>query len=77
MAYKKTRVKSHVWTKDGIKELAQLWESKSTQDIADEMGLEKFQVAYMATAIRKVYPKLLPKKHRQGMIQSLIKEALG
>lgn len=68
---------AHQWTKDEIKMLAKLWTSKSVQDIADEMGLQKTQVSYMANAVRKIYPNLMPKKHRNGEIQSLIREALG
>ena len=69
--------KSHQWTKDEIKMLAKLWTSMNVEQIADRMGLEKTQVSYMAMEVRKLYPKLMPKKHRAGVIRSLIREALG
>ena len=68
---------THSWTIKDIKELAQLWKTKSSEDIANEMGLRKEQVMYMAMEIRKVYPKVMPKKHRIGKTRNLITEALG
>ena len=74
---KKVKNETHSWTKDEIKMLGKLWTSQSSQEIADKMGLRKEQVSYMANEIRKVYPKLIPKKHREGYMRNLIVEALG
>jgi hypothetical protein len=68
---------THSWTKDEIKKLAKLWTSHNIDDIATEMGLQKTQVSYMANAIRKIYPNLMPRKHRNGQIGALIRETLG
>ena len=75
MKYKKAE--THQWTKDEIKKLAKVWESKTMNELATEFGLEKTQLTYIAGKIRKVFPKLLAKKHRRGEMNALITEALG
>jgi len=76
MAYKKVK-SAHSWTKDEIKKLAKVWESKTMDELAEEFGLNKTQVSYMAGEVRKIFPKLLTKKNRRGEMQALIREALG
>lgn len=59
-----------------IRQFHALWESKSAQEIADEMGLNRAQVAYVAARIRKAGYEL-PHKRINGYWDTLIKEALG
>lgn len=77
MTKKYVPVVNHQWTKDEIKKLVRIWDSMTLGEVAEEMGLEKTQVQYMANEVRKLYPKFLAKKHRRGVIMGLIKEALG
>jgi hypothetical protein len=75
MAYK--NVKTHSWTKDEIKKLAKVWESKTMDELAEEFGVERTQLSYIVGEVRKEYPKLLTKKHSIGKLRALIIEALG
>lgn len=53
-----------------------LWETESTDDIAKAIKLEKVQVSYLVSQMRKAGVKL-PKKHRAGYLHNLIKEVMG
>lgn len=66
-----------MWTADEIKQISKLWESHTITEMAEKLGVNEQQVIYMGTQIRKVYPKLVPKKHRKGYISNLIKQTLG
>lgn len=73
--YKNDGSDKHMFTKKDILAVVDLWEKKGTQEIADEMGLTKNQIVYLAVQIRNSGYKL-PKKKKNGYIQSLVKEAL-
>lgn len=67
------RVQRHQYTKNEIRQIANLWETESIQDIAESLHLERKHVQYVANQIRKAgYP--LAKKHKNGVMQSLIKQ---
>jgi len=68
---------SKQWTKDDIKKVVRIWTSMSGDEICDELAISKNQLYYIVRQIREVAPKALPKKHRVGVIQNLIKEALA
>lgn len=76
MAYKKV-TKRHSWTKEDIKKIVKLWENNTTEEIADEIGIDKSQVYYIAYEIRKIYPKLVQRKSIRGRLRNLITETLG
>lgn len=65
-----------LWTGNEIKMVVKLWESKTTADLAEELGRPVQSVQALATKIRKAgYP--LKRKMMRGTLQSLIKETLG
>lgn len=76
IALKSGGTKSHMWTKDEIKKIFEIWESSTIDEVAEELGIERIQVQYMANQIRAAGYELA-KKHRKGYLSSLIKEALG
>ena len=64
---------NHMWTKDNVKKLLALWDTKSMREIADEIGVEVKNVQYMAHNLRlKGFP--LAKKHVTGQLQTLLNE---
>ena len=64
------------YTAQDIRAVVRLWESKTTDEIAAELGRSKQSVGYIANAIRKAGHRL-PRKHKIGSLQNLIKETLG
>ncbi len=62
-----------MWTKDEMRTLFNLWESHSTEEIADVLGRNREAISYMAKKLRQHGLKIAKKK-RVGVIQSLIKE---
>ncbi len=69
---KKQRI---TWTQDQIKKLSRLWNDKSSEEIANELGVERKQVIYMAYQIRKAGFELT-RKRKRGELRSLIVESL-
>jgi hypothetical protein len=63
---------NHMWTREEIRKVLKLWESRDTHQIAHELGVQPAQVSYIAGEIRKVNPKFCPKKNRAGYLRSLI-----
>lgn len=72
----KTMTKYHMWTKEEIKKFVQIWDSKTLDELVEEMGLTRSQLISMAYYIRKAGYKL-PRKRKNGYLLSLIKEALN
>ena len=69
-------IKKHImWTKSEIKSVSTLWETHTTQEIADELGRTNSQVTQMAQKMREAGVNL-PKKHRAAYISNLINEFL-
>ena len=66
----------HQWTKDEIKALVSLWDTKTTLEIAAELNLKNNQVTYMAKRVRDS-GYALPKHRRNGYMASLVKEAIA
>jgi len=66
-----------MWTKDDLKLVLKLWESKTTDEIAAELGVVPQMIHYVAKQIRLVDPKALPKKHRIGELQALIRDVFA
>ena len=42
-----------MWTKENIKTVLQLWDTLSKEEIAEKIGCEASQVAYIAAQVRK------------------------
>lgn len=64
------------WTTDEIKTVVNLWETKTNQEIAEELNRTPKAVVQLAAKIRAVgYP--LKKKHQRSVLQNLIKQALN
>lgn len=72
---KKTKV-SKPFTKQEIKAIIKLWETKTTQEIAAEINRSTGSVQYMANVIRKSGYHL-PRKSQKGTIRLLVKEVLN
>ena len=68
--------KTHQWTKAEVKKVAQIWDKKSADEIASELGVKTIQVNYIVMQMRKAGFNL-PRKHRKGTLQVLLKEALA
>lgn len=64
------------FTKENIREVMDLWESKTTDQIAEKLGVNRNSITYIANIIRKEGVRL-PKKHRVGYIRGLIKEVIA
>jgi transposase len=64
------------YTKDEIKAVITLWEDKSTQEIAEELGRKTSSIGYIANAIRKEGYRL-PKKTKRGTFNLLVKEVIA
>lgn len=71
---KHSRQRQHkMWTKEEFKTVMTLWSSKSTQEIADELGRKTHGISSIAQLLRKAGLDL-PKKHRNGYLNNLIEE---
>lgn len=64
-----------MWTKDELKKVLKMWDSKTTEEIAEELGVKKVQVQGIANKFRKLGVKLA-KKHRVGYMNNLMKEVI-
>jgi transposase len=64
------------FTKDEIKAVITLWEDKSTNEIAEELGRRTSSICYIANAIRKE-GYTLSKKTKRGTMNLLIKEVIA
>jgi len=64
-----------MWTKQDIMKVIDIWDSKSTDDIAKELGVSKKQITALAYRIRKVYP--LQRKRNNGTLRLLIEETVS
>jgi len=69
------REKSHMWTKEEIKNLVSLWDTSTLDDISLQLGLPKEKIIYMAMSIRK-QGFYLARKTTFGVKRSLIAESL-
>lgn len=69
------RRKQFQWTKDRIKTVMQLWDSKTKEELADELGCEKQHIDYIAWNIRKAGYEL-SKKTQKATLRKLIGEVI-
>jgi len=70
MAYSK-----HWWTKEDMLKVAKLWESKTTIQLAEDIGVPKQSVSCLASRIRAVTNgRVCPKKVRKGYLDLLLKD---
>jgi len=70
------KVQYHIWTKNDIRTVNKLWDTKSTREIAKELGVAPQQVTYLGTRIRLAGFNLA-KRSAKGQMLTMIKEALG
>lgn len=70
------KLKRHLWTKDEIKKVIKMWDDKNPDELAHDLKVERVQVMYIASVIRKAGYRLA-KKHKKGYIHALIKEAIS
>lgn len=66
---------SKMWTKDELKVVLTQWNSKTTAQLAEELGVNTQQIMYIAAQARKLGYDL-PKKHKAGVIQNLLREVI-
>ena len=64
-----------LWTKEEIAKVIDLWETKTTEEIAEELERPHTSIGYIAKAIRDS-GYALPKKTKKGSILGLVKEVL-
>ena len=69
------KVGNHLWTKDELKQVIRLWDSKTKMELAAEIGVTKENLNYIATQLRNAGVKLARKSTR-GYLQGLIHEAV-
>lgn len=62
-----------LWTKESIRKVMALWETKTMSELASELGVEKKHVAYLIGQLRKRGVNV-SKKWKKGIISSLIDE---
>lgn len=67
---------SHMWKKDEIKKILELWNTMNVVELAKEFNVNKQQLGYIVIQMRKA-GFTLPKKHMNGKLQSLLKEVLA
>lgn len=67
--------KKVMWTKGMMRSVAENWATKSKREIAEELGIEEKQVAYIAFQLRKNGVKIA-RKRQNGISKSLIAEFL-
>lgn len=65
-----------LWTKSEIKLVIQLWDTKTTTEIANELKRPVTSIGYIAKKIRDAGYHL-SKKQRHGTISLLVKEVLS
>lgn len=54
-----------------------LWKSQTTEEICNELKITDNQFSYIANRIRKVDKNILPKKHKHGTTDNLIREVIA
>ncbi len=69
------KIKGRRFTKDEIKKMIQLWETKTIPELAEELDRSISSVHYISKRIR-VAGYDLPKKNWPNSVDSLIKEVL-
>lgn len=65
----------YTWTKESLKSVINLWESKTLDEISKELGVNIQNVIYIASRIRKAGYDL-PRKKKRGTVDLLIKEVI-
>ena len=71
-----SRQPSHEWTKNEVKEVAKLWETSTSKELSEKLGVKEFQLQYIVGQMKKA-GFTLTKKHKNGNMQNLLKEALS
>ena len=72
---RKQRATPKFWVKEEIKTVMTQWDTKTKQELAEELGRTTEQISYIVMHIRKAGYDL-PKKYKAGVIQNLIKECI-
>ena len=67
---------NYMWTKKGITTVLTLWDKKNVEEIAEELGVDRKQVIYIAGQMRAAGMDL-SRKSKHGYLSSLIKEVAG
>lgn len=68
--------KNHMYTKEEIKKIVNLWVDHSMAEICEEMNLKPIQVGYIIKLLRDE-GVVLSRKHNTGTTRSLIKEVIN
>lgn len=66
-------LKRKLWTKGEFKTILSLWETKTTEEIAQDLGRHPSAITAIAAKLRKAGANL-PKKRRNGYLDSLVSE---
>jgi hypothetical protein len=66
----------HMWTKNEVKKVQSMWNTSTKEEICEELNLESHQIMYIVNAMRKAGFDL-PKKHKKGQLQNLLREILA
>lgn len=65
-----------LWTKNDFKVIMQLWETKTTSQIAEELGRSQSNISAVAQQLRK-HGVDLPKKKKPGYLGLLIQDFMA
>lgn len=66
---------SYLWTKEKIRKVLELWDTKTTQELADDLGTTKMSISFIAAVLRKEGAPLT-RKTSSGHIRKLAREVL-
>lgn len=61
------------WTKDNLRKLLSLWETKTPDEIAIKLGTDRKKINYMAYELRKAGFNI-PTKRTNGQLKKMILE---
>lgn len=67
---------AHMWTKEQLKSVAELWSTTTTKELCEKFNIEYMQLNYIVHEMRKAGMDL-PKKHKIGNLQGLIREVMA
>lgn len=70
------RISHHMWTKDEIKKILNLWEDSTMEEMAEKLGVNRQQLDYIVTSMRKA-GFVLSKKHKRGQLSVMLQEVLN
>ena len=66
----------HMYTKEEVRKVQALWNTKTASEICKELGVDKSQLGYLVAQMKKA-GMILSRKHITGSLNTLIKEIIA